>query len=632
MKGKVSFLGPALLTVPEEITGYKQYFLSGNEYLSLPAIDPFTGGIESLNVIHMGSCGLLEFCGSEDKSLIQPSLKIDGEEQKLHGKMNWFYRHYWQPSFYSRGNGWKLSGKIIAPPGYRGGIYLLNLKNNSSAELNVQLGFNGTWKGMYRTVFKRNELNGKKFIYWEKWTASLVMGLSSPLPLTALAVSAPGSKWTYSLGKEESKVFYSSNSSFTLPPGGTRHFALYFGLNIDSDGASTTVVDLKRRGWENLEKEQVSWLKERCYRIDIPLLNSILNRNLFFNYFFALGTSLDTEELVPLTSRSPRYYVSAAFWSRDALLWSFPAVLLADQERGREMLLAVFQRHLKRAGEHAHYINGSLLYPGMELDQLCAYVWAVKQYVDFTGDLGIFKHEEICRGLGLLLKKLMSQKDPVSGLYFTFLDPCDDPPRYPFLIYNNALVWCVLQFFSRLSSWGVWEETFTYNETGENIDFESAARELREAIYKHGVVEGPFGPMFSWSVDGEGGYELYDTPPGSLQLLAYYGFCSRSDEMYRNTVGWIRSSYNPYNHHRATFKEVGCRHASNPWPMAAANDLLGENQGRINFLLRAGMDSGFACETIHPNEGTASTGLAFASAAGFIAYALWWRFARKAEG
>jgi uncharacterized protein len=54
--------------------------------------------------------------------------------------------------------------------------------------------------------------------------------------------------------------------------------------------------------------------------------------------------------------------------------------------------------------------------------------------------------------------------------------------------------------------------------------------------------------MFAWAVDGKGKFSLYDNPPGSLQLLAHYRFCSSDDTVYKNTVRWIRSPNNRYFH------------------------------------------------------------------------------------
>jgi hypothetical protein len=60
------------------------------------------------------------------------------------------------------------------------------------------------------------------------------------------------------------------------------------------------------------------WLAAREKPIDDPALNRVLNTNLFFAFFYASGRSLDTEEFCLMNSRSPRYYVSAAYWDRDS--------------------------------------------------------------------------------------------------------------------------------------------------------------------------------------------------------------------------------------------------------------------------------------------------------------------------
>lgn len=47
------------------------YQVTGNEYLSLPAIREDTGAVEGLTVLHMGAKGLLELSGG-DGPLIAP--------------------------------------------------------------------------------------------------------------------------------------------------------------------------------------------------------------------------------------------------------------------------------------------------------------------------------------------------------------------------------------------------------------------------------------------------------------------------------------------------------------------------------------------------------------------------------
>lgn len=128
------------------------------------------------------------------------------------------------------------------------------------------------------------------------------------------------------------------------------------------------------------------WLDARRWPIPDAQLERLYNTNLFFCLFYSAGITLDTEELVLVTSRSPRYYVSAAYWDRDSLLWSFPTVVDADPALARRMLDYVFGRQRRNLGVHSRYIDGTVLEPGFELDELMAPVLALERYVGATGD------------------------------------------------------------------------------------------------------------------------------------------------------------------------------------------------------------------------------------------------------
>ena len=60
------------------------YQVTGNEYLSLPAIREDTGAVEGLTVLHMGAKGLLELSGG-DGPLIAPVWRINGAERPFAG-------------------------------------------------------------------------------------------------------------------------------------------------------------------------------------------------------------------------------------------------------------------------------------------------------------------------------------------------------------------------------------------------------------------------------------------------------------------------------------------------------------------------------------------------------------------
>ena len=196
-----------------------------------------------------------------------------------------------------------------------------------------------------------------------------------------------------------------------------------------------------RQGGEYLIKETNAWLKSRIKNTGDSIIDNVLNLNLFFNYFYASGKTIDTEEVVLVTSRSPRYYVSAAYWDRDSLLWSFPALLITDIEFGEEVLDYVFKTQIKNVGIHSRYIDGTILEPGFELDELCAPIIALNTYIDFTNDFSILDKPYIRSGIEIIMKRLKAKKHSEINLYETFLQPTDDMRVYPYLTYNNVLVW-----------------------------------------------------------------------------------------------------------------------------------------------------------------------------------------------
>ncbi len=598
-----------LLTVPDEITDPEKLFLTGNEYVSLPHISP-AGGIISLNVLRLDQKGLLEFSGNEEAPLLKPAIKIDEENEEMEGQLDWRYQFDWVPSFSLKRDSWSAEGEVFAPPGFKGFCYRLKFKNNSSKPLAARIGWQGNWAGFNYIVFKSKPVSGVNNLYYDRWTGSLILEASSGLPLAALALAVePAGKWEHD--REDGSFQFMH--SIELAPGEDFETRLFGAVNLEADGAGTSTVDLRRHGFASLWQHTEQWLETRQGNLEDDKLAALMNRNLFFCYFYSLARSLDSEDLVPVTSRSPRYYVSSAFWSRDTFLWSFPSILTVDPDRARELLLNVYRRHIKNAGDHAHYINGTVLYPGFELDELAAFFIALKQYMDNNEDHSILEEQAVTEGLDILVEKAFDRFDPHSGLYSTFLSPSDDPVSYPYLTYNNVLLQSSFDFLAELQAKELW---------AHKSDFGILSRELMQAIYDHCMVQGPFGIMFAWAVDGKGRFTLYDNPPGSLQLLACYGFCSIEDTVFKNTVRWIRSFNNKYFHQGCNYEEAGSMHAENPWPMGACNDLLACKAGGEDFLKRAEMDNGFFCESIHPETGRVSTGAAFASGAGFLAWAI----------
>jgi meiotically up-regulated gene 157 (Mug157) protein len=320
--------------------------------------------------------------------------------------------------------------------------------------------------------------------------------------------------------------------------------------------------------------------------------------------------------MVLVTSRSPRYYVSAAYWDRDSLLWSFPSLLLTDKDTAREALYYVFDKQRKNIGTHSRYIDGTVLEPGFELDELCAPIIALKRYVDFTGDKYILNENSIKKGIYKIINKINSKRHDREEMYETFLMPTDDMILYPYLTYNNALVSVAFEIVTGfLNEYGDMESSFKYRELSKKV---------KESVYKNCIVMKNNKKIFAWSVDLKGNSTIYDEPPGSLTLLPYYGFCSFTDEVYKNTVEYLYSDEFEHYFSKGSFKELGCSHADHPWILSVANSLLnGREMEAVDMLKRAPLDNGIACESIDEYTGECATGAHFATCAGFLCFAIY---------
>ena len=613
-----------IMTVPETITDTTKFYPVSNEWVALPEITG-DGGIHSLNVLSESHKGMLEVGGDKNDPLLKPFIKVNGEPINI-GAASWSRLEDWIPTFKVSSNETIMSGTIFCPNDQRGFVYLLDITNTGVQTNEYELGWLGNWQNTLFTVYHSRESTGANIGWYNRWTRSLTFEHRCGLPALgwALGLSEPLSdiKWhiNHLQSEEETRkvsgerVNFQVSKKIRLDPEMSYQLALFVAVNSEADGASTCLIDLQRHGWEKLLLDHRQWLEaHRIISENNTHIAQICNLNGFFNYFFARGKCLDTEKLVLMTTRSPRYYVSAAFWARDAYLWSLPGLLLVDPEAAREALWAGSTVYWEHLSKHSLYIDGTELYPGFELDELCSWVIGLDQYLQVTEDWRLVE----AIGLGLFDNFLVSleQWQGDNGLFKTFLSPTDDPVRFPYLTYNNALVWRSLIIVADVYRY--------FGDIRRAEEIRRKAIELRNCIEENCIVRGPLGPMYAWAINESGEFELLDQPPGSLQLLEYYRYCSAQDEAFKNTVAWIHSSTNPHYYCDGLFQAPYCEHSPFPWVLSLCYELInGNHQHALELLSQAGLDNGIACETIDPLTGWVKTGAAFATCAGFLAHSL----------
>lgn len=580
------------------------YQVTGNEYLSLPTIREEDGAAEGLTLLHMGAKGLLELKGNETPFIL-PLIRIDGAEHPL-TNLRWRRENAWAPVASDCTGGLSVTVSYLCPIGERGFLLRLEAQNEQAHAVDIWLGAKGQWTQTLHHVNETLPLTGQRTQEASLWNDAFVMQEMAGIPLCAFApIAEKKIAWVWGDGAFE------GGRSERLAAGKRTAVTLYFGVGYETVAAATSAKHLMRLGYERCLGDTLDWLKARMLPVGDMRLFELLNTNLFFSFFYASGKTLDTEELCLMTSRSPRYYVSAAYWDRDSLLWSFPAILLTDAAYARDILLYVFSRQMKNVGLHSRYIDGTLLEPGFELDELCAPVLALERYIAHTADRELLTQSCVKEGLCRILGILNTKRHSTIELYKTFLQPTDDEIVHPYLTYDNVLVWRTLHAL------GDWLDKPMLHERAERV---------KEAIYEHCVQDG----QLIWSTDLNGCFDIYDEPPGSLQLLPHYGFCGMDDPLWQKTMETIRSDAYRFSFAGKPIAEIGCLHAPHPWVLSICNSLLsGHKDTALIHLARTCMDNGIACESVNEITGECETGEAFATCAGFLSFALYSALSEK---
>lgn len=619
---------PRILTVPDELDEVAAVIPTGNLWVSLPDLPVDRPSVPSLTVLHDGAGGLLELRGGP---LWVPRIEIDDTPVadtawELHLQVGLLPR--WQVEV----DGCRLTAAIACPPGHRGFVAILTAVNAGERERRVTLAASGRLAAASLHVFTGRSLPGPHRWWSDRWTSTLRWELTAGLPVLGMALRADdgasprlededgfGPRWTHRRTAE-------------LPPAGELSLPLYLGVGREADGAALATVDLARHGAGSLLHRTRRWLEERCGPAlpGRPELQAVRDRNRLFCLTFAAGRAIDTEELALVTSRSPRYYVSGAHWTRDSLLWAFPAVVTVDLELAADWLRAAFGRYARNPGTHALYLDGGVLYPGFELDEVAAFLLALDHYLavveghdaDPTDastagpSLGpsLLDEPAVRDGLRRVDAALAGARDGATGLYATFLLASDDPAPRRFVTASNALAVAALRARARI-----------HDRLGDRAVSTAAMREadrLWAAMERHMVVDGPFGSMFCGATDAHGDHVLFDEPPGSLELLAHHGVVDDDDPRFLATVRWIHSSHNPHGPGPDRYATPSCEHADHPWLLAVGNALLRGETRWLELVPELPLDQGYACETFDAETGEPRTGLGFATCAGRLAHAI----------
>jgi hypothetical protein len=431
----------------------------------------------------------------------------------------------------------------------------------------------------------------------------------------------PGSEGQMLVPPQSISPQLDAHKTATLAPSETIQADFILGVGIEEFSAPHSAKALRelidRYGADEIISRAAAWCRKHTRTTGQADLDLLMNRNFLFTALYAWGRTIDTEQLVGVTSRSPRYYVAAAYWDRDAMLWSFPGLLDIDPDLARSALEYALTIQLHNTGVHSRFIDGIVLEDGFQLDEAVAPIIAAAAYVKRTDDIVFLAaHRD---ALLQIRNKLFKRLDPATGLYSSMQDSQDEYQKLGFMTYDNVLAWRAM-----LDLAGLLE---LLKDPGEAKAMRDSADSLHSAILKHCISDGApgaGGPIFAVATDGAS-FSFGDVPPGSLLRIPALGFVPESDPIFARTYQWLHSSNHPYSYSTESYGLPGSYRLPFTTSWSAADHLLlskGRKAG-LRILRGSGWDDGIISEGVEPNTGRMdAAGGAFATAAGYVAHAI----------
>ncbi len=594
---------------------------TGNEWIALPDIRAVDGALGTFNVLSMRERGLLQVMGEAGAPVLQPYFLIDGQPFPFRNP-SWELIEYWIPTAHLTIDGLDATLTWCAPSGSRAAFLRISLANHRNVPVAAELGLKGSFGSIARVTYVPVTLRGERTVGEAPWVSpGEVFSYITNDTDFAWSVIHPESQAQFTSPPLSGAPAFNASRKVTLQPGQSAESLFILGVGVEEFSAAHAARALRelleRSGSEGVLQQTAAWCRSHTRTTGQPDLDVLMNRNFLFTELYAWGKTIDTEQTIGVTSRSPRYYVSAAYWDRDAMLWSFPALLDIDPAMAHEALNYALTIQLRNTGTHSRFIDGVVLEDGFQLDEAVAPGIALAQYVKQTGDTTFLREHR--DALLFLRDRILTRFDSATGLYSSLQDSQDEYQPMPYLTYDNVLTWRALLDFAAL-----------FTQLG---DAESAADMTQRATALHGAIlarcismgaKGSDGPIFASATDGVH-FVFTEIPPGALLKLPDLGFVSETDPVFARTYRWLHSGAYQYSYADKAFGLPGSYRVpfTTSWAIADHLSLALGRQQALKILRASSWDGGIITEGVDPSSAKMDQqGRAFATAAGYVAHAI----------
>ena len=570
--------------------------LTGNHWLAIPCIHPADGAIHAVSMLHRGARAAVEFAGDVDfvdgkgGALLRPVVEIDGVVHELaRGTMVWERVAQWIPTFTCTLGDIVIRGTVFAPHGrdadVAGAVYAVGVENRGAASRRVVVRMEGSLG--HRQLRVRTARPAEDSPRVSRSANDLVLLEGSAQPgLVALAVGADGAADVDVTGTS-----FSLTRALDIAGGANVQAAFYLAAGPERDGAEATVAVLRRRGWRALLAGTRDALQQLEQSTGSDAIDRLINRNLLFAYFYGVARAIDDAHYYLVRTRAPWHGSGVTVRDWDALMWTLPAVQLADAGLARELLLRMCELHAYAPGQGVHYFDGTMFEPGFALEGVAAYPIAVDRYIRDTGDGAIVDEPAIGDALYLASEDIKDRRDSRVPLYSTDVTPSGAPAAQPFTLHANATVANALDVLRRTLD----------EQTAREIEDPAA---VRAALRRHFAPDRDLKGRLYAAIDLAGQMSLDDEPSASAFWLPMYEALDRQDSLFRRTVKVIPPE------HESLVRQIA--------------RLVGpDTKVVLEWLRRAPLHDGVAAELVD-EQGAARANGGDAALSGLLAATAWY--------
>lgn len=573
--------------------------VTGNHWLSLPCIHPADGAVFAVGVLHRGTRSAIELAGGagfvdgDGPPLLRLRLRVGARDFAFSdAPMVWERALAWLPTFTWTHGDIVVRGTIFAPFGrdsdVAGAVYALSVENRGSSGADVALVAEGTLG--HRQLRVRTERPFESDSHRvHAVEGDVILGGRAADGMVALAIGADASAAVDV--RDGPSPSYSITRRIAVPAGERAQVAFFLAAGPEPDGARASMAVLRRRGWKDLLRETRDAIRALEQTTGDDQLDALINRHVLFAYFFAVGRALDDAHYYLVRSRAPWHGHGVTVRDWEALMWTLPAVQLADPPLARELLLRACELHGYAPGRGVHYLDGTMFAPGFLLEGAAGYALAVDRYIRDTNDDRIVEEPVIADTLYLCADDLAERRDRNTPLYTTEVTPGGEPATFPFTLHGNAVVAHAFDVLKRTLD----------EETAKELQDPEA---VRAALKRHFVADKDGKQHFAGATDLAGHHSFADDPVASVLWLPLYEAVERQDSTYRRSVKGASLATGELSHQCAR--------------------LLGpESASVLEWFRRAPLDGGFAAEIVTP-EGQARFNGGDAALSGLLGWSAWY--------